>query len=560
MAEQTGELRRINWDEYFPFTRIFKSFRMAVQPSKLGLALAGVVLMGLLGFILDRIWSLSSNLPAGPEIWAYWQTADIDSWREAQDDARLAELQGVYGRGGPLRTSAPKNLDDLRKPEALGKALKQLKEQYRRAVAPYSPATQPEAIAATADQYAAAYEHLSGYRPRGIFRSFLEYEQEVVGHFLSEARDVLMLDWTSVAGRTDEVLNARSLPGELRLPGDFNEIGMLGSLILMFRGVQWMLTEHFVYALLFLLGSLAIWSLFGGAICRMSALNAARDEQISYKNALSFAGRKFFGFFSAPLLPLLMIALIAFVIWLCSLIFMAIPYVGDVVGPILLGLALLGGFIMAVLAVGAVGGGGLLWPTIGVEGSDGFDAISRSYAYFFQRPWRLAFYAIVAAIYGALTYVVLRYFVYLVLSLTRFFVSLGTWMTERPGTGDLTATKVEAMWPRPTPENLMGDGGAFLGLTRWTESLGSVLIQLWVLLLVLLLCAYLVSFFFSAFTIIYLLLRHRVDATDFEDVYVDEEEQTEVAVSTPTATEGSVETPPPPEIPGPPSSPEPGGA
>ena len=37
---------------------------------------------------------------------------------------------------------------------------------------------------------------------------------------------------------------------------------------------------------------------------------------------------------------------------------------------------------------GTVGGFGLMYPTVAVEGSDSFDAISRSFSYVFARPWR----------------------------------------------------------------------------------------------------------------------------------------------------------------------------
>lgn len=550
MADPLGELRRIDWDATFPFTRLFKSFRMAVQPSKLALALAGVILMGLWGYLLDGLWRWNSQLPIGPEVWAYWQTEDIDAWRDAQRVARRDQLRSLYGPGGLLQNRAPKDPADLDARGAVPTALADIKSEYHREAAPYLEQERYAAAAAAVDRYDDAYEGLAAYRTRGIFESFMNYEQEAIGHFLGEARDVLALDWRAVADGTDEVLDARDRVGELRRPGDFNRIGMLGSVLLMLRGVQWLFDEHFIFAVLFLLGSLAIWSLFGGAICRMSALTAARDEQISARSALNFAGRKFFAFFTAPLLPLAMAGLIALVIFLGSLLLMAIPYVGDILGPLLLVLALIGGLVMTAILVGALGGGQLLWPTVATEGSDGFDAIARSYTYFFSRPWRLVFYTIVAAIYGAVTYIVLRYLVYVLLMLTRFFVSLGTWMTERPGTGYVNATKVEAMWPRPTLENLMGDTSPLLGLTRWTESVGSVLIHIWVLLVVLLLCAYLLSFFFSAATIIYLLLRQRVDATDIEDVYVDEEEET---VS--TATESAAAAASSPAAPSTPPSP-----
>lgn len=524
MAEQAGELRRIDWGGQFPFLRIFKTFRQAIQPSKLALAIIGIILTMAVGYLLDMLWSRSAGLPVGPETWAYWQVSDIDSWRQRQMDERFTELQRLYQ--GELRDLAPEDpVAELNDRRAVRVAQSRIRAKAKAEIAEESH----QSAATVARNYAGLYMSLEPYRRRGVFESFITYQRQVVNHFLRAARRVIALDWTALVGGTAEVAHGRHLPDDIRPAGDFSGIGMVGSVILALRGVQWLLAEHPFFAILFLLITLAIWSLLGGAICRMSALTAARDEQISGRSALDFAGRKFFGFLSAPLLPLAMVVIVGLMIFLGSLIFMAIPYFGDIVGPVFLVLALVGGLIMAAVVVGALGGGAMLWPTVAAEGSDGFDAISRSYSYFYSRPWRTAFYALVAAIYGALTYILLRYFVYLLLRLTRYFVSLGTIMTHRPGTAGADATKVEAMWPMPTPDNLVGDSSPLLGLIRW-EPAGAAIIHVWLLLVVLLLYAYLVSYFFSAATTIYLLLRQKVDATDFEDVYV--EEQDEVVAST----------------------------
>ena len=60
---------------------------------------------------------------------------------------------------------------------------------------------------------------------------------------------------------------------------------------------------------------------------------------------------------------------------------------------ILFFLALIGGaWLIAFLLVGLGGGWALMYPTIAVEGSDSFDAISRSFSYVFARPWRAGLY------------------------------------------------------------------------------------------------------------------------------------------------------------------------
>src|SRR5262249_58778459 len=81
-------------------------------------------------------------------------------------------------------------------------------------------------------------------------------------------------------------------------------------------------------------------------------------------------------------------------------LFHLIPLFGDVVVDGLgWPLVLLAGLAMAVVLVGLVG-----WPmmygTISAEGSDSFDALSRSYSYVYQSPWNYMWNCLVAVGYG----------------------------------------------------------------------------------------------------------------------------------------------------------------
>ena len=52
------------------------------------------------------------------------------------------------------------------------------------------------------------------------------------------------------------------------------------------------------------------------------------------------------------------------------------------------------GFVMTITLFGTIGGFNLMYPTIAVEGSDSFDAITRSFSYVYARPWRMLFYTL----------------------------------------------------------------------------------------------------------------------------------------------------------------------
>ena len=162
-----------------------------------------------------------------------------------------------------------------------------------------------------------------------------------------------------------------------------------------------------------------------------------------------------------------------------------------------------------------------MYPTIAVEGSDSFDAISRSFSYIFSKPWRAAMYGLVALVYGSITYLFVRFFAYLALTITHFFVKIGVGVGgDKLGEG---ADKLDVMWTAPQLDRLFGQFSweAMSG----GESIGAVLIGIWVFLVAALVAAYLVSYLSSSLTVVYYLLRQKVDATDLDDVYVEETEE-----------------------------------
>ena len=530
-------------------TQVFRTFRMAIGRTKLTLALAGVLSMGVWGWVLDGVWRLGDHTPPAGEVGAYWQSSDINGWRKATLVLQLAELETVYremkvdleltevdvpARLAEMSIAAAKpdlSNEDYRElaedlGEAVGKARKALEEAFDGAKAAKIEAlgkepTDPEkhkAVAKLAIGFTRVHRRLEGLGQRGVGSSFLAYEREVLGRMLASAR---RLEFTN---QTRRVLAARGSGGaelEESTPSVPAGLGVGAYVVLMARGVQWLVREHGLYGVLFLLGSLAIWSLFGGAICRTAALQVARDEQLSMRAALGFARRKFIGFAGAPLMPMAAMLFVGGVL-LAGGLAGSIPYVGEVITGLGLGLALIGGVVIALLLVGLIGGGFLMWPAVAVEGSDGFDAFGRSYSYIFAKPWRAGFYATVTLVYGSLCYLFVRVFVWIVLRVTHGFVGLGMENTHRPGTGWPDGTKLDAMWAQPSFDHLMVAAPPF-GTETWGDATGGFLICIWVCLLVMLLCAFLASFFLSGSTIIYYLLRQAVDATDFEDVYLDED-------------------------------------
>jgi hypothetical protein len=172
---------------------------------------------------------------------------------------------------------------------------------------------------------------------------------------------------------------------------------------------------------------------------------------------------------------------------------------------------LVDGLLMALLLLGLLFGWPLMWANISVEGVDSFDAVGRAYNYVFQRPLHYLFYAMVAGVLGALGWLLVWNFVAAVVALTYGAAAWGA------GSGN-----IEAVVSR-SPD--LGALGAF---TAW-------LIAFWVQGLKLLGVGFLFSYFWTASTAIYFLLRRDADATEMDEVCPEEEPSPAPAPSAPKA-------------------------
>jgi len=545
--------------EGFSATKLFKSFRSAVQPGKLLLGLAGLVVICAAGVILDMftpgsvmsveqadadrlVSEIDMFAAEGAENVRDNYTFNLDQWQTTnnnkiilgQSSLKLSKEQIVEKiNNGEILSYIEDKREDM-----LDDVTEVLADYYEQCVGEVKKinADEPEILEANIEILDTAYLNLfnvltdtdyiadpglPGFKElakmapkadkgakeaekqidnglklakvyqaakcndgKGIFASFLRFK---VGRMHNAVAAMLSGDCASAKQQAKELV--------------------LGGI--------WLMRFHPVFAIILCLVGLAVWSIVGGAICRMTALQIARDERIGALEALRFSLDKFSSFLSAPLIPLAFIILIGVLMSLFSLI-VAIPVVGEVIGGILLPLALAGGFILALMIVGLIGGFNLMFPTIAVEGSDSFDALSRSFSYIFARPWRMGLYSLATLVYGAICYMFVRLFVFLLL----FTVHCSVKATANIDGSSMISIrgKLDAIWPMPSFTDLQP-------AVNWTglgffESVGAGLIWIWVGLAVAMIAAFVISFYFSANTIIYLLLRKKVDATDIDEVYV----------------------------------------
>lgn len=396
------------------FTKVFRAFRMAIQPGKLAVAFSALVIICLAGWLMD----LSKTVVAQ---------------KGTQGVYAETELQIYVIDSGLIHPYIERNKDN-------------------------------------------------GAR-RGVFSTL----------------------WQFSAARLNDILVALL---------EFNLRAIVNNIILFFKAAGWAIRYHPLYCLLFFIIKLAVISAAGGTLCRIAALQLAQDEKPGIIEALLFSIKRFKDLFAAPIIPVVIITIAGLFV---SVIGAAgnIPRLGELIVAISMPLALTIGTAVAATLIGTIAGFNLMFPAVAYNGSDCFDAIGRSFSYVYAKPWRMFLYSILAGIYGAACYTFVRFFAFLLLFSTRWFLQLGLRAQNSSG-----INKLAAIWPQPSFTNLL----TWPSLTaNWTESVAAFLIYISALAVVGAVVSFVISFYFSVNTIIYALMRKSVDKTAIEDVYTSED-------------------------------------
>jgi hypothetical protein len=363
-----------------------------------------------------------------------------------------------------------------------------------------------------------------------ILKSYIEYYKES-----GERKGVFATLWC---------FGSEKFHGALKSLFAFDFPGVAKNIADGFKALIWALRHQYIYSIIFFVITLVVISIGGGGLCRIAALQFARNEKPGIIEALRFSTKRFLNFFAVPLLPVSIIIFIGFFVFLLGLMG-NIPRAGELIIGIFMLLALIAGALIAIVAIGTAAGFNLMFPAIAYDGSDCFDAMSRSFSYVFSRPWRMGFYSSIAVVYGAICYIFVRFFTFLLLWGTYQFLQLGVWVDN----SSKQVNKLAAIWREPS----------FMGLrtlpaletVNWSESLAAFLIYLALLAIVGLLVSFVISFYFSASTIIYALMRNRVDNAAIDDVYTPTTEVKAESFATESSPEKSQaqpksETPPEP--------------
>ncbi|HHT9158657.1 MAG: hypothetical protein A3G70_03795 [Planctomycetes bacterium RIFCSPLOWO2_12_FULL_39_13] len=284
------------------------------------------------------------------------------------------------------------------------------------------------------------------------------------------------------------------------------------------------LGELFVFAVVGF-GLLAIWSLVGGAITRIAALDYARDESVQLVDALKFARKKFWSYFWSPLVPVIGVIFFA----LCNVIgglIGRIPVLGEITVALGFPLALISGLL--IVFVGVIGALGLcfMFPTISAEGSDAFDAMSRAYSYVISRPKQFILYCIINTSYGLLCLALVAFVAWLMIKLSFCTVGLGMGQKFSAVQSFISQKSTIACLGFCT-EHLPEAKTTTVCLDHWSLKFLAGMLIIYVTLIKLAVWSFVITYWLSAKTIIYFLLRKEIDSTDVTDVYIEEITQEE---------------------------------
>lgn len=562
MAEEPHVIRSIQWREVFPFTHLFKAFRIAIHPSKLLLALAALLVLYVGGRVLDGIW-VNKHLALPGEIAAYQRSAtakDVQEWREQTHKEAAARYQVLLAQTAQTKGLRDKdfkptdewarladNPDQLaadardgkyvrhvtywiesRRAEAVKKINEELPKQLTAAQERHDKAVKDaDALPAETTDRVNRIAKAKADAKKALEEAKVELpkarDEALRGAFRNEAQQKKVIEGVTGRGlflaffeyQTQQI---NAVVGGVLNGNWLGDNGVVSCTVNFFTvAPSWAVRHHWFYFICFGTLFLLTWSLFGGAIARIAAVHVADEgRKLSLRQGLTFAIGKFLSFLSAPLIPALIILVLGLLIAVGGLL-VNIPWVGEILVGALFIVALAAGFVMTLVLLGAAGGFNLMYPTIAVEGTDSFDAISRSFSYVYARPWRMLFYSGISVAYGALCYLFVRIFIFLMLVMTWFFVGMLVFRSA----GDNTALW-NVMFPPPDfatlPYNVNHEA---LGTG---SSIASFLISFWVYLCIAMLGAFAISFYLSINTIIYYLMRKDVDATEMDEVNLEQPE------------------------------------
>lgn len=248
--------------------------------------------------------------------------------------------------------------------------------------------------------------------------------------------------------------------------------------------------------------------LFGTAVARMAAMQVAARAHVGVVESIAFAASVWIRAVGALLAPVIFIGLVALALLVPALM-LKVPGLNVLAGlshafTLALGLA------AALVAIGSMITWPGLLPVVACENVDSVEALQRVLAILVRRPVQVAAMIAMAVIGMAIGYVVVAGTIAITLNITSACAN-----TFDPATAAATPGGAGIFALGPAIE----DGAASARLSG-TASVAAGFLLFWQRLLVSLVAAWVVSYFFTAATHVYLAARDAADGQEPSDIWM----------------------------------------
>lgn len=265
--------------------------------------------------------------------------------------------------------------------------------------------------------------------------------------------------------------------------------------------------KEFTYLVFGGIWTVLVWSFAGLAIVRISLLRLTRNERVGIDDGFAFAKSNWKTTVGAIGIPLLAVLLLCVPGALIGLL-MNFEFGAFIAAGLWVFVLLFGG-LAALLLLGLMFGWPLMVASVGCEGQNSFDAMTRGYAYTFQRPFHYAFYAMVAILVGSFAWFVIG-------GLAQGVVDISGWSSSW-GANIFNSDRFDQI--------VAGVNGEGDPLSGWGQT-GHSMIHFFNAALKTLAAAFLYGLFWSMASAIYLVLRFDVDETEMDEIFLVDQKRT----------------------------------
>ena len=454
-------VEQVDFAQVFGFFKILRAVTMGFQPPRLALGLVMVAAL----MVAGRAWDWATE----PTIHPDGLTAAAGLWTDG--DALRARMTyqaaiGAYVDDADQPDGDPANWE-LEAHEVMALVSRGYLKKRRAVEEDEVPHTLNEA------DYVRTMERLEEVRPRGTFEATARH---VTDEFSALVSTIILVE-----------------PRQFFIAGE--------ALFLEMPKALW--RDHKLFTLVYALVLVVVLAFGGGALSRMTACEVGLEEKLRGQDGVDFAMGSWRSLLFSLLLPLLIAAALAGLLVLGGLL-LTLPWI-DMLGGVLYGLALLGGFGVAFLVIGYALGFSLLVPAVACENCDAPDAQQRAYAYVLGRPLHLLGYGLTGLIGLAIGFVVISFIASLMLNFTAGLI--GVWSDNSAFT---TAGGASLF-------NLTGDTIALH--VSWHSQVAGWFVSFWRTVIVGLVGGYVFANYFSGSTIVYLLMRRACDGQEITEIW-----------------------------------------